>query len=405
MSSPPDPADRIRAWGAELGLAVGFARPDLADAARHYREWIYNHRHGQMHYLARRLEERADPGLVLEGFKTAIVVTDPYPGGDVFGELADPSRGYIARYARGADYHDGLKARLFELMARVEEIAPQVRHRIYVDTGPLLEKELAVQAGLAWRGKHSNLLTQGGNWFLLGVVLTDLDLPADPPMTDHCGTCTACLDACPTDAFMRPYALDATRCVSYLTIELKEAIPRELRQGIGNRVFGCDDCIGICPWHPGTPGDDKRGEHPGLEGENQATTGAGARLEGLEATREGGPDPAYDARPITDAPALLELMALSREEFSRNFKRTPLFRTKRRGLLRNVAVALGNWGDAAAIPALSAAMEDDEPLIRGHAAWALGRIATPEAWHALEAAREAEEDEWVLQEIELALTA
>ncbi|MBI5138078.1 MAG: tRNA epoxyqueuosine(34) reductase QueG [Nitrospirae bacterium] len=355
-----------------MGLSrVGFARPDMAAAASRHRAWIEAGRHGEMAYLARRLDERADPALLLPGLATAIVATQHYAGpGDVAAELANPALGYVARYARGrGDYHDVLKARLAALMERVRAVAPDVDYRVYVDTGPLLEKPLANQAGVGWQGKHSNLIDPaGGNWFVLGVVLTTLDLPPDPPAPDHCGTCDDCMRTCPTGAITAPYQLDARRCVSYLTIELKGPIPRALRPLMGNRVFGCDDCLAACPWN----------RHAAAAAET-----------------------AYAARAITGGAPLVELMALTPAEFSRYFKGTPLFRTRRRGLLRNVAVALGNWGAAEAVPVLKKALADDEALIRGHAAWALGRIGGEEA--ALATALPAEADPWVREELAAAL--
>jgi epoxyqueuosine reductase len=416
---------QIQHWAAELGFAkVGFAHPNMAQAAERHVKWIQSGHHGEMAYLARRLEERADPSLLLPGLKSAIVVSQHYAGpGDVFAELADPARGYIARYARGAkDYHDIFKTQLMALGEKLANQVPGFEFRAYVDTGPILEKNLAAQAGIGWQGKHTNLIDPtGGSWFFLGTILTNLDLPAAEPIEDHCGTCRDCLDICPTNAFIGPYQLDASRCISYLTIELKGPIPKDLRPLIGNRIFGCDDCLAVCPWNRFAPtfiNERSNRFAPDLVTERSNSDGlaesgpAGPAASGngrsdsalatpsLSAHAEHG---AYAPRPITDGASLIELMSLSREAFTKHFKRTPLFRTKRRGLLRNVAVALGNWGDPAAIPVLTTALTDDEPLIRGHAAWALGQIGTESARFALRQAQNTEADAFVMEEIQDAL--
>ncbi len=378
-------ARQIKEWAAELGLyPFGMVRPQLADAAASHHQWTEAGRHGEMHYLARRLEERADPSRLLPDLSWVLVAGHRYiPEGltseQIQARIDDADSGYIAQYARGRnDYHDVLKTKLEALMARIQTLAPQVRWKSYVDTGPVLEKALAAQAGVGWQGKHTNLLhPQAGNWFFLGEVLTNLELPdeaASTPLPDRCGSCTACLDSCPTDAFPAPYELDARRCVSYLTIELKGPIPTDLRAGIGTRVFGCDDCLAACPYP--------------VSG-SSGTTAAPPPEE----------PPSYTARPITDGAHLLELMALTREDFTRLFKRTALFRTKRRGLLRNVAVALGNRGNTDAVPVLTAALTEEEPLIRGHAAWALHQIGGEAARLALTQAAQTESDPWVLDEL------
>ncbi len=484
-------AAQIRVWCAELGLSnVGFARPQMRDAAARHGRWIAQGKNGTMAWLERRMAERGDPSLLLPALKSAIVVTQHYgDNGDVFGELARANRGYIARYARGrVDYHDHLKAKLFTLAKKLEHATPGMTHRVYVDTGPLSEKNLAQQAGIGWQGKHTNLIDpKGGNWFFLGVLLTSLHLPDAHPIEDHCGDCTACIDVCPTGALTAPYQLDARRCISYLTIELKTPIPPNLRPPIGNHIFGCDDCLAICPWNrlapdfarvgtsnkvpmdvtrentqgdvmtnvtrentPGdvmtnaprenTPGDTMtnaprenapgdtmtNAPHENAPGDTMANVthenASGDTMANV--THENAPGDTvvnaaadlpvgfiaggsdfhpYASRPITDGAELIDLMALTREDFSRHFKRTPLFRTKRRGVLRNVAVALGNWGDPKALPVLVKALGDDEPLIRGHVAWALGRIGGTAARAALNAAQLDEPDGWVREEISTAL--
>jgi epoxyqueuosine reductase len=250
--------------------------------------------------------------------------------------------GVIARYARFTDYHEVLGERLKALAAFLDSLATGTRSLWYVDTGPLLERDLAQRAGLGFIGKHTNLIHRElGNWFFLAEILTTLDLAPDAPEKNRCGTCARCLAACPTQAITAPFELDARRCISYLTIELKGDIPVELRPAIGNRIYGCDDCLAVCPWN--------------------RFARAGALLKA-------------HARADLDQPALLDLLALDEAGFRRKFAGTPILRTKRRGLLRNVCVALGNCGDTGALPALERAAQDPEPLISRHARWAIDRI-------------------------------
>ncbi len=250
----------------------------------------------------------------------------------------------VARYARFDDYHETLWERLNALLAFIQAFAPDANGKVYCDTGPITERDLAMRAGLGWIGKHTSLISRHlGNWFFLGEILLDIALPPDAPETTHCGTCTRCLPACPTGAITAPYELDARRCISYLTIELKGSIPVELRPLIGARIYGCDDCLAACPWNK-------------------------------FAVRS--QDPAVAPRADLTTPDLLELLALDDDAFRAKFRHSPLRRTKRRGLLRNVCVALGNLGDPHALPALrSAAEHDPEPLVREHAAWAVAQIA------------------------------
>jgi epoxyqueuosine reductase len=249
----------------------------------------------------------------------------------------------VARYARYADYHDVLAEKLKSLTAFIDGAAgPDGRSLWYVDTGPLLERDLAQRAGLGFVGKHTNLIGRKlGNWFFLSEILTTAELEPDAPEHNRCGHCTRCLAACPTGAITAPFALDARRCISYLTIELKGSIPIELRPAIGNRIYGCDDCLAACPWN--------------------------------KFAREGRIMRDH-ARSDLDAPDLLELLALDPAAFKQRFADSPILRTKRRGLLRNVCVALGNTGQGSALPALERALADPEPLIAEHAAWAIGEI-------------------------------
>ncbi|HEV2131442.1 MAG TPA: tRNA epoxyqueuosine(34) reductase QueG, partial [Longimicrobiaceae bacterium] len=325
---------------------------------------------------------RQDPALVVPGARSAVVVArNCYPEHEHQSVDEDPSRGIFARYARNDDYHEILKPRLIELQEWINAELVPVGGRAYVDTGPVLERELAARAGLGWFGRNTMLIQpQKGSYFFLGVILLDVELAYDAPFErDHCGTCTSCLDHCPTGALLGrdergAPVMDARRCISYLTIELKGPIPRELRPLLGNRIYGCDICQEVCPFN-----------------NNRF----------VQLTDES----AFWPRQGVHGAKLIELMGLSQEEFSRRFKGSPVKRAKRRGLLRNVAVALGNWGSPEAVPVLSEALLDDEPLVRGHAAWALGRIGIgePQAWDALWSRLEAEEDEWVREEISLAL--
>jgi epoxyqueuosine reductase len=372
---------RIRERARELGFdAVGIAPVGPSAHADAYRAWVDAGHHGEMGYLAREdaVAKRADPGLVVPGARSAVVVAAEYfPGGEAAGATA-PDRGIIARYARNDDYHDLLTPRLIALQEWIDRELVPVGGRAYVDTGPVLERELAQRAGLGWFGRNTMLIRPGrGSYFLLGVVLLDVELEYDPPFArDHCGTCARCLDGCPTGALLGRDAsgaprMDARRCISYLTIELKGPIPRELRPRMGNRIYGCDICNEVCPHN-----------NPRF----------------VQLTRE----EAFWPRQGVHGARLIELMGMDQAEFSRRFKGSPVKRTKRRGLLRNVAVALGNWGSPDAVPVLTKALDDEEPLIRGHAAWALGRIGTADAVDALRGRRWVEENEWVREEIELA---
>ncbi len=373
---------RIRAWASELGFdAVGLAPLRPSEHADAYRAWTAAGHAGEMAYLTREdaLAKRADPRLVVPGAVSAVVVASSYltAGDPRSDEGVPPSAAIFARYARNEDYHDILTPRLIELQERISRDLLPVRGRAYVDTGPVLERELAARAGLGWAGRNTMLIQPGkGSYFFLGAILLDVELQYDEPFTpDHCGTCNSCVTGCPTGALLGRDAggaplMDARRCISYLTIEQKGPIPRELRPLVGNRVYGCDICQEVCPHSRfATPTDEE----------------------------------AFRPRDGVHGAKLVELMSLSQEEFSRRFKGSPVKRAKRRGLLRNVAVALGNWGSPEAVPALAGALWDSEPLIRGHSAWALGRIASEGAVQALRGRLEVEDDPWVREEIELVL--
>jgi epoxyqueuosine reductase len=379
--SPRQLADRIRARAREMGFdAVGIAPVRPSEHGGRYTAWLDAEHHGEMAYLEREdaVAKRLDPGILVPGARSAVVVALEYYNAD--GAPAppdDPSRAVVARYARNLDYHDLLKERLIELQGWIDAELTPVGGRAYVDAGPVLERELAQRAGLGWFGRNTMMIQPGrGSFFFLGVLLLDVELAYDEPFArDHCGSCSRCLVACPTGALLGrdesgAPRMDARRCISYLTIELRGPIPRELRPLIGNRVYGCDICQEVCPWN------------------SFATPSS---------------EPAFLAREGLDGPSLIEWMGMTQEEFSARFKGSPIKRTKRRGLLRNVAVALGNWGAPEAVPALAAALDDDEPLVRGHAAWALGRIGTEAAGQALRGREEVEEDAWVREEVSLAL--
>ncbi len=308
-------------------------------------------RHAEMAWLAKAPEKRADLSRVLPGIRSVVTVAISYhrdPHHDPSAQTAAPgsaTRGIVARYAQHPDYHDLLKEPLRALTEFLDTEARVTQRSLwYVDTGPILERDLAQRAGIGFVGKHTNLISRSlGNWFLLAEILTTAELEPDAPEHNRCGSCTRCLSACPTGALPAPFTLDARRCISYLTIEHRGSIPEDLRPAIGTRIFGCDDCLAACPWN--------------------RFARAGALLREHHRTDMVQPD-------------LLELLSLDEAAFKSRFAGTSLLRTKRRGLLRNVCIALGNVGDRRAIPALTRATQDPEPLIAEHAAWALGRIGS-----------------------------
>jgi epoxyqueuosine reductase len=386
VSAPAAPrvlSERIREDARALGFAlVGVARPDPSAHLDFYRGWLEAGRHGDMAYLARpdAVRRRADLRATLPSVRSVVVVGLDYRAEEPEGSAPDPARGVIARYARGRDYHRVLKAKLLRLAGRIEALAGfPVAARAYVDTGPILERDLARRAGLGWFGKSTMLIHPlRGSYFFLGVLLTDLELAADEPFeSDHCGSCARCLVACPTGALLGrdergAAVIDATRCISYLTIEQRGPIPRDLRPAIGNRIFGCDICQEVCPFN-------------------------GAKF--VQLTHE----PDFAPRPQTSDPTLVELIAMDEAAWDRFSRGSAVRRSGRAGFLRNVAVALGNWGSERAVPALTRALGDTEPLVRGHAAWALGRVGSETARAALTARLAVETDGFVREELELAL--
>jgi len=335
---------RAQSLGFDLvGISPAFPVPHL-DA---YRAWIAKGHHGEMGYMARtdRVERRKNPAAILPGVRSIVCVgLNYYPGPLSNGLEGDPSRGLIAGYAWGQDYHDLMLSRLEELSRFIRSQAKSAVTRTYVDTGPILERAYAAQAGLGFIGKNTCLIhPQMGSWLFLGEILTDVELAPTPRETTvNCGTCRRCLDACPTGALVAPHVLDARRCISYLTIELKGAIPPDLRPLMGRWIYGCDVCQQMCPWQ-----------------QFAATTREQAFLA---------------QAPDRAAPRLTELIQMSEETFRRRYAGTPILRIGRGRLLRNVTVALGNWGDERALPTLRHALADPEPLVRDHAAWALEQI-------------------------------
>ena len=333
---------RIRAWGAELGFdAVAVSDIDLSDAEDGLAAWLAAGFHGEMDYMARHGMKRARPAELVPGTLRVIAARMNYwpDAADAEAALADPQRAYVSRYALGRDYHKLLRARLAKL---AERIAAEIPHgyRVFVDSAPVLEVELATRAGLGWRGKHTLLLNRdAGSLFFLGEIFTDLPLPVDAPQTEHCGKCTACIDACPTGAIVAPYRVDARRCISYLTIELKGAIPEDLRPMIGNRIYGCDDCQLVCPWN---------------------------RFAHLTA------EPDFAPRNALDSATLIELFAWTEADFLERTAGSAIHRIGFERWSRNIAVALGNAPTSPeVVAALGARADDPSVLVREHVAWAL----------------------------------
>jgi len=338
-------ADRIRAEARALGFdAVGMA-PAAVGARERARlgAFVAAGEFGEMAWMAETLERRSDPRVLWPEARSVIVCAANYgPDHDPLDDLTRRDRGAIAVYARNKDYHDLLKKRLKRLARWIHQDL-DAGVKVFVDTAPVLEKPLAARSGIGWQGKHTNLVSRAfGSWLFLGEVFTTLELPTDTPEADHCGSCRRCLDICPTAAFPTPYTLDARRCISYLTIEHKGPIPAEFREPIGNRIYGCDDCLAVCPW-------------------NKFAT----------ATREA----AFVPRDDLTLPLLTELAALDDAAFRARFAGSPIKRTGRDRFVRNVLIALGNSDDSSAVPAVQRLLDDTSPLVRGMAVWALARLA------------------------------
>lgn len=367
-----------------------------------YLRWIASEQHGQMGYMARsdRVARRQDLNVILPGVHSIVCVGLDYYTLSVPEHVAnDPSRGRISNYAWGVDYHDVMTPRLQELAAWLrQQAAGDVKTKVYVDTGAILERDHAETAGLGFTGKNTMLIgPRRGSFFFLGELLTTLPLAYDTPRPamPTCGSCRRCLDACPTNAFPEPYVLDARRCISYLTIELKGWIPHELRPLMGNWIYGCDVCQDVCPFNrfaqPILRKPQDRLHEPTFQPTNQLTNQLTTQPPSHPTTQP----PNWDAV----APPLLDILALDEAGFNERFAHSPIKRIKRTRLLRNVCVAAGNWGSEAAVPALIALLQDAEPLIRGHAAWALHQIGSRQAEAALAAALAHETDELVRQEM------
>ena len=339
-------ARSIRTWAGELGFQrTGIAALDLKQAGARLVEWLEQGMHGELDYMARHLALRLEPQRLVPGAVRAISARiDYWPGeaADAGAVLADGERAYVSRYALGRDYHKVLRSRLATLARRIEAAIGPFGYRVFTDSAPVMEVELATRAGLGWRGKHTLLLERdAGSWFFLGEILTDLPLPVDAPVSAHCGSCTRCIDACPTRAIVAPYRLDARRCISYLTIELKGAIPEPLRAPIGNRVYGCDDCQLVCPWN--------RYAQPAA-------------------------DTAFAVRNGLDRATLLELFGWSPQEFETRLAGSAIRRIGYLRWLRNLAVGLGNAPSSpAVVAALNARADHPSALVREHVAWALAQ--------------------------------
>jgi epoxyqueuosine reductase len=347
-----------------------------AQARERLSAWIAEGGHGEMAWMADGFERRVDPRRLMPGARSLVMLGLNYgPSGDPLAALAFRDAGAISVYARHRDYHDivkgALKALASFLVAAAKPERPDVK--VFVDTAPLMEKPLAARAGIGWQGKHTNLVSREfGSWLFLGAILTGLELPPDPPETDHCGACRACLEACPTGAFPAPYRLDARRCISYLTIEHKGPIPLKLRPLIGNRIYGCDDCLAVCPWN------------------KFAKAGREMKLV---------------ARADLDAPPLAELGGLDEAAFRARFAGGPVRRIGRARFLRNVMIAIGNSGQAGLAAVAIERLQDASPLVRGAAIWALGQLLSREELVSVKAQAENEEDTTTLHEWRSALGA
>jgi epoxyqueuosine reductase len=368
-------SQRIKQEGQRLGFElVGISPVQIPPHEESFAQWLRSKFHGKLDYMERTEILRRDPRQLVPWAISVISVGMNYHRTGL-PRSTPPERGHgwISRYAWGDDYHDVMRKKLESLLDFVRSISSDaVEGRVFVDSGPILERDLAGVAGIGWIGKNTQLISpKRGSWFFLGELFTNVPLDYDRAIRNRCGQCELCLKACPTSAFVGPYVLDARRCISYLTIELKGFIPRHLRPLIGNHIFGCDICQEICPYN----------------------VKAGSTDEASYAPRHG-----------LYAPELIPLLALDQDEFRRRFRGSPILRAKRRGFLRNVAVAIGNNAGPEAVPALSQALHDEEALVRGHVAWALGCIGSQAAIEALQGRAGTEPDPEVKSEIEQALS-
>ena len=367
--------EQIKVQAQKLGFElVGILPVEPSQTVDHYEQWLKDGHAGEMDYLEKHLSLKRDPRQILPEAQSIVALAINYYTLDPPKSLAeDSSRGQISRYAWGTDYHRLIRLKLDRLATFIQKAAEEkVKTRVYVDTAPVLEREYAERAGIGWIAKNTNVIHwRAGSWFFLGGILVSIKLDTDVPLLrGSCGTCTRCIEACPTDAILAPNILDSRLCISYLTIELKGSIPHKLRPQMDNLIFGCDICQEVCPWNSKAVPTKERDFYP----------------------RKG-----------NLAPTLLSLINMTQEQFSRRFKHSPIKRAKRRGFLRNVAVALGNWKDRAAAPALKQALNDDESLVRGHAAWALGQIGGKAARKVLQTRLDTEVETEVITEIKDAL--
>ena len=347
--SPTPIEARIKAEAAALGfVACGIARADAAPkSGERLRQWLDEGRHGGMIWMEERAHHRAAPAALWSDVRSVIALGMSYaPAVDPLALAGEGEVGRISVYAQGGDYHDVVK-RALKALGRWLAREAGCDLKVFVDTAPVMEKPLSEAAGLGWQGKHTNLVSRDhGSWLFLGAIYTTLDLAPDTPGSDTCGSCDACQRACPTDAFPAPYRLDARRCISYLTIEHAGPIPEEFRQGIGNRIYGCDDCLAVCPW-------------------NKFAASASANM-------------AFHPRAELTAPALADLLALDDAAFRQVFSGSPIKRIGRNRMVRNAAIAAGNSGSPTLIPALDRLLGDDDPVVAEAAAWARGRLDGPE---------------------------
>ncbi len=369
MTTVTEKTLRIERFAKEIGFdGFGVTREVPAKSVEKYKNWLSLGYEGEMSYMRRNVEKRSDLDLVLSEVKSVVCLRTNYLTADKGMEfIHDKEHGDISLYALNEDYHDVLVQRHQKLEKKIKEEFSGCQTKPYVDTGPILEKSLAKNAGLGWIGKHTNLITESvGSYYFLSEILVDAIMEPSEPSLDKCGTCSSCIDICPTQAIVAPYILDSRRCISYLTIELKGVIPVEFRKAMGNHIYGCDDCQIVCPWNSFAVKTDEE---------------------------------SFRAR--DGSFQLIELMRLNDEDFRKRFKKSPVKRTKRRGLLRNVAVALGNSGNLSAVGPLIDALSDHEPLIRAHVVWALGELLGKKALPILNKILTNEEEDIVKDEINL----
>ena len=367
MTSVTKKTQRIELFAKELGFdGFGVTRKVPSESIEKYKEWLNLNFEGEMSYMRRNLEKRSNLDAILPGVKSVVCLRTNYLTTDKDMDFVhDKEYGDISLYALNEDYHDVLIQRHKKLEEKIKEEFIGCQTKSYTDTGPILEKPLAKNAGLGWIGKHTNLITEGvGSYYFLSEILVDVSLETSEPSVDKCGTCRSCIDICPTQAIVAPYVLDSRKCISYLTIELKGVIPIELRKCMGNHIYGCDDCQIVCPWNSFAVKTDEE-----------------------------------SFRALGDTRQLIELIGMDDKGFKKRFRKSPIKRTKRRGLLRNVSVALGNSGDLSAVGPLTEALSDNEPLIRAHVVWALGELLGEKASPILRKNLKDEKDAMVINEV------